>query len=744
MKIGCLTLCVAVLLATTSVHPQQNTAGRDGRGDAGVPQDAALSALRGIVVADADGTPLRRVRVALSAAGVAADPVFTDDDGRFELLVPAATAYAIAFSKPGFARRALSARGSAQDLVTVRLARGAAITGTVLDEFGDPVLSRVRVAGPDGERTVDTDPLGEFRVGSLAAGQYEVVVMGGGGPLNVDAASRAAVDLAAGDEAVVALRNAGPRFDLRAPAPVSPNSSDAAPARSAGAGVIRGIVVASSGAPVGGAAVGLGVEGAATRSATTDATGRFEFPALPAAVYSLGATKFGPTFLSTARARVPLRDGEVLDDVTLVMQRPGSIAGTVRDEFGEPVEGIVVELWQPRTGAGRSLLLPAAFLPAVVRTDDRGRYRMAAAPGPSYVVASAAPASGDHAERVGRDALRIYYPGTTAVAEAVTVDGRTGVDLDGIDILYATGIPGQLRGFAFDAAGRPLSEPVAFSESFRSGSPVPAPRSATVGPDGSFAFTAVPAGEYVLHAMVRGVGGSASELAVQYVTVSESEVPPVVVRTSPGTTLSGRIVLEGEAPGSAQQFQLSVQTADWDYLPLGRELPRAVVQDDGAFLLPGLYGPLHMTASPPPGWWLKSVNIGAVDAAHQPFVFGAVPRIENVTAVFADTAAELTGRVRDGDRPAAQYSVLVFSVDRTRWWAPSGYARLARPDAQGIFTALSLAPGDYLAAAVDRFDINTDWLDPDLLAELEPRARRVTLPERGRVNIELELITRAP
>jgi hypothetical protein len=231
-----------------------------------------------------------------------------------------------------------------------------------------------------------------------------------------------------------------------------------------------------------------------------------------------------------------------------------------------------------------------------------------------------------------------------------------------------------------------------------------------------------------------------------YVTVSEGDAAPVVVRTTPGTTLTGRIVLESSGdPPFMQTFALSAHTADWDYLSLGREASRALTNSDGTFELSGLHGPMRIAAVLEGRWWLKSVNIGAVDVAEQPFVFGGgTPRIENVIAVFADTAGHVRGRVVDRGEPVSQYAVLVFSTERHRWWAPSGYVKLARPDPRGEFRVLGLPPGEYLAAAVDRFDINGEWLDPDILAELAPAARRVTVRESQPVTIELDLIRRQP
>jgi len=64
--------------------------------------DAPFRTIRGQVVADDPGaSPLRRVRIALSGRNVVSSPTYTDEQGRFELVVPASAAYSLKFTKAG-------------------------------------------------------------------------------------------------------------------------------------------------------------------------------------------------------------------------------------------------------------------------------------------------------------------------------------------------------------------------------------------------------------------------------------------------------------------------------------------------------------------------------------------------------------------------------------------------------------------------------------------------------------------
>ena len=702
-----------------------------------------LRALRGVVAAAGEnGSPLRRVRIEVVAAGVSADPVFTDDEGRFELLVPEQS-HELTFIKAGFVRQEMNRPAAAGNAaLSIRLVPGAVITGRVVDQFGDAALGRVRVRGAAREVIVDTDPLGEFRAGGLPAGRYDVAVLAGFRPTAQPDRTLppVTVSVSAGEEVVAVLP--AMLFGLGVGAQ---DQGRAVPPRATDTGTIRGRVVGPSGVPAGGTGVYLAGTGTERRSFITEANGQFTFDRLAADAYALTAMKTGPSYFTEgAEARFVVRQGQLLENVTLTTSRPPLIAGIVTDPHGEPLEGITVELWQRQSGNGRALLLPLNDATTKSRTDDRGRYRLLAGPGTYYVVATDDRAT-DRGTAAWGGAVRVYYPGTSTLTDAVPVRTEWGREAPPMDMTFAARATGRIQGFALDAAGRPLNAPVTLLDSVRSGVPTPSPRIAAVGPDGAFSFADVPPGDYALQAMVAEPGGRAAEFSLTYVTLADGDTAAVTIRTTAGTTLRGRIVTEnGDAPPRVRTFGLSVQNTDGDYIGLGRSMPYAVVAEDGSFELAGLHGPLRLTASAPPGWWLKSVGIGVIDAAEHPFTFGGgTPKIDSVDAVFADTAGEVMGRVVDKGSRVADYSVLVFSTDRHRWWAPSGYVTLARPNPpDGMFRALSMPPGDYLAVAVDRFDVSTEWLDPEILAGLASSARRLTVREREVVTTELNLVRR--
>jgi hypothetical protein len=95
--------------------------------------------------------------------------------------------------------------------------------------------------------------------------------------------------------------------------------------------------------------------------------------------------------------------------------------------------------------------------------------------------------------------------------------------------------------------------------------------------------------------------------------------------------------------------------------------------------------------------------------------------------------------------PVSNYSVVVFSTDRSKWFVTSRFLRLGRPSQDGSFEVTGLPPGEYWVAATDPVegnDVSGDWLTRETLEQLSFRATRVTLTEQQRVITVLRLIRR--
>jgi protocatechuate 3,4-dioxygenase beta subunit len=165
------------------------------------PRDpnGATGGVAGRIVSADEGRPIRHAQVrAERGAGERPDEpsvTLTDEDGRYQLSALPTGLWTLTVSKAGYVRTVSGQKRSASPS-TLRitaneitsfdaaLVRGAAISGAVIDESGDPVagvaVQALRARFVDGARrltevaTDQTDDTGAFRLHSLPAGEYYV------------------------------------------------------------------------------------------------------------------------------------------------------------------------------------------------------------------------------------------------------------------------------------------------------------------------------------------------------------------------------------------------------------------------------------------------------------------------------------------------------------------------------------------------------------------------------------------
>ena len=186
-----------------------------GRGRGGVEQGArdagrgraqvrtGTASIRGRVINATSGVPVRRASIRATSANNQGESegrsATTDDNGGFELRDLPAGRWTLRAAKPGYVEQQFgqrSALASADPITLVegqkfvadfRLTRGGAISGHILDEFGDPVaganVSAMRLqATAQGQRmsrtgtSVPSDDTGAYRIYGLPPGNYYVSV----------------------------------------------------------------------------------------------------------------------------------------------------------------------------------------------------------------------------------------------------------------------------------------------------------------------------------------------------------------------------------------------------------------------------------------------------------------------------------------------------------------------------------------------------------------------------------------
>jgi hypothetical protein len=715
--------------------------------------------VRGRVVADDTGAPIAGARVAVAGFVI---HTRSDADGRFEL--PLAIPGRVAVDFPGYARVLLPPTATADD-VSVRLVRAAALTVQIINQQGEPVAgTNVRIACGNGASSGASNDLGQRRDAHLQPGPCTVNVGNVGawirlaGEPTLDqigtafaqlrsrasaataaaAAEAIAVDLRAGEEASIVL------LDAKAPPQSTVTIFGEARRLPSGGGSVRGRIEGPGRRPVEGASVTLSnADGILNTS--SGPSGAYVFNNVPAGRFKVRASRpglvtreYGQPAPGTQGRDVDLRDDAQLSGIDIPLTRGNVITGTVSGDGGQPLEGIGVQLFQFDDAPGRTRTISS--LPVVTSTDDRGRFRLPAqAPGRYYVgavVIGARYAAGP-----------VYFPGRVEIRDATPIRVEAGLDIENVDIRFSPSIGKPILGTALASDGQPLEDGIVqLTGGDSTGAPV-LPRTSEIR-RGQFEFQNIPAGQYILSVRSPGsafvsvtiVNGQTmrSNAPVHFgragVLVGDAPPAPIVIRTSAGSTIAGRIELEGSASGvTPASFALAAYPANGSGGTPGGSF--ATIADDWTFRIEGLGEPAWFSFTGPPGWWLKSLSLGGLDGANGVVPFGRPEESRTgAVAVFSNTAGEVAGTVSDGQRTMMNYLVVVFPIDEAGWRPQSQLVKVGRPNQSGAFS-ISLPPGEYWITAVDAAGL----LGRQMLTTLKPFSEHIVVRDSERVQKNLRL-----
>jgi len=526
-------------------------------------------------------------------------------------------------------------------------------------------------------------------------------------------------------------------YSLLAQAP--PRQAAPSVALAATGAVIRGRVVrADNGDPLPGARVAVGsvcVRGrgasacaAALPELTTDADGRFEHRDVPTGTYRLTVARSGYVTQGGA-VGPPMTQVEARLDtpvgVTIALSRSAVVAGRVTDDRGNDIQDARVSLMRWRWQNGTRLLSPGSLVADV--TDDRGQFRLFGIPAGTYLLVA------EMVNPVGPDPVTAYYPDTTAVSQAQPLTVRPGDELAGL-VLSLSRVPtSSISGIVTRADGKPFGpgDGVSLMPVDRVDAGVGA--STWVNQDGSYAFSGVRGGEYVIAA---GVSDSPQLRARERVTLSGADVAvPLILRA--GHTVRGRFVFEGGAPAPTvrPRFDSSavVGESDVSWPPF-----TVATAADWVFEVTGLNGRYRLVPSAPAGYGVKRITLQGRDVTDTILdVLGQ--DVDGVEVLLTQRVTRVSGTVTGvaGRREAA--AVVIFPEDQSKLWPRTRYLRMARLEAGNGFSVSDVPPGRYLAVAVADLESGEES-NPELVQRFRPRATPFTLAEGEERVLDLSVV----
>lgn len=524
---------------------------------------------------------------------------------------------------------------------------------------------------------------------------------------------------------------------------VSQNVPAPAPAEA----TIRGRVLSANGRPIAGARVRILIEPnpfASMGSTTTDEDGRYEISGTWPLAFRVAASKGGYTTAQYGQRRgsesgepILMKPGDVRERVDVVLTRHSAIVGRVLDEYGEPLDRVVVVVQQVRFINGRRQL---ALVPDIAggRTNELGGYRIwGLQPGDYVVSASIGQVGSDDVP----DYATTYFPGTPIPSEAGRVRVAASVDVLNIDFALVRVRTATIKGTTLASNGEPFQGGVRMRPSRRSGLALD-PVGGRTFPDGRFEFPNVAPGEYVIEA-VKG-----NDFGWQAVTMNGEDISDVTVQTMPGSTISGRVILDGTQPQTMDRVMIAAVAADPDFAPFtGGGAGADVRTADGAFQIGKAIGARRLRATMMPrGWMLKRISVNGTDITDAVLPFGTEKQsLTGVEVVLTDEVTEVAGTVTDaGGAPANGALVVAFPSDPEQRFAGSRFFAMTRVSAAGAYRLRALPPAMYFVAAIERPQGADEdaWQDPVLLEQLERDARRVAVSDGLHASIDLKRATR--
>jgi len=520
-------------------------------------------------------------------------------------------------------------------------------------------------------------------------------------------------------------------------------------------GTIKGRVVNEAGRPLPNVIVAAAKFGSmrADSTADTDHDGNFELSGLEPASYRL--------FARLAAYTSPLSDsGNALDNqyrpgesVTLVLTKGGVITGTVRNETGEPVEGVRVRA--SLVGDTRRVPWPYGLLLTEQTTDDRGVYRIYGLPTGTYVVrAGGAGAAQSEPDPFEKD-VPTYAPSSNRdTAEEISV--RAGEEMSNVDIRYRGGKGHVVSGSASGPTGVEMGfgifvNPAKDSSSLWTVTPYQTR-------DGKhFAVEGVDDGDYELTAVSARATGEWMLSQSKRITVKGADVTGIELIVQPLSSVSGRVVLEetrvpacsdtrrpvfSETTVSALQNEKEVSHYRIPaFLPVTsttnvdaqgnvslKNLPPARYYFGAQFA--GKYWYLQSISLPPPANATK-----AIDAARTWTTLNPGNQLSGLTITLAHGAASFRGQVEQPHGETPPKSLIVYFLPQEKEKADDVlrfYA--ASVSADGKVALNHLAPGRYRILVQEATDDTPSKLRmPD---ETQTRAKLRRDAEAAKTEIE--------
>jgi uncharacterized protein (DUF2141 family) len=501
------------------------------------------------------------------------------------------------------------------------------------------------------------------------------------------------------------------------------------------------VINAATGEPVSRALVQMQTPVGKAQFAGTDGT--FVFKNLARGRYNLTASKpgfFNEQQLGRWNAWMnSFRDVPSEKEVVLKLTPEGIIYGEVKNENGEPIEGVTVRAQRWQTENGRKSLQNARD----AATDDEGNFRLAELKPGSYHLSFVPVGRGgwvtydklNRKKQTDEGYGAQFYPG---VAD---VESSTAIELRGGATVHITQALSRQRLFEVAGAVRGVNPTGGFGLMLVNTSGDMVQRTVRIDPKtGQFQIPGVPAGTYMLVASAQAPNENGTQEPQAQLTATQlihlkSDLGGVVLMLGRGISVG--VQVNGGIPsvGTANVPQVMVQLISREFLQNsrgtmvppqnGEPRPAARIED----IPPGTY---TVEASPNQPGYIASLRCGSLDLLREDLTIAPSAVLPPIEVTLGNDGAQLSVKVVENGRPAAA-AVVIYSEEYPR------RSVLTQTNETGAFSLGNLAPGQYQVIAVkDALDL--EFRNPAAMEKYLEHASAVTLQSGGgETNVRVEV-----
>jgi hypothetical protein len=522
---------------------------------------------------------------------------------------------------------------------------------------------------------------------------------------------------------------------LSSPAPTPPKQAESDRFE------LRGTVISvSTGEPVSRATVQLNVPSGVAQLSGPD--GKFIFTNLPRGQYV--ATALKPGYFNEEElgrgyaAKNTVAHVPSSEDLLLKLTPEGVIYGEVKNEDGDPIEGIRVKVMRLRVAEGHRIVEPQGE----ISTDDEGAFRVADLRPGRYSVSFTQVTRGfirfvsdlHRKQEAEQGYASEFYPGVGDAESAAVIELKAGAQAQLTQILK------RQRLFEISGVVRGGDPEGTFNLMIRDASGDYVPENMKIDQKrGQFQIVGVPEGTYTLLAKGQRRRGPPPEESKPMLSATQlvqltSDVTGVVLALQPANSVEIQVRDEIPPDGSnvlhqavvrfvsleSPQFSPAIQAP----ILAGERVTTAQLDD----IQPGTY---RIEATPNQQGYIASLRCGRTDLLREDLAVAAGAALPPIEVTLRNDGAQLNVSVLDENQRRAA-SVVIYSQEYPR------RSLLVQLDDTGSASRANLAPGTYSLIAVDDAD-DLEFRNPLAMQKYLGDATEVTLQPGDKTSVRVKL-----